>query len=765
MFTAFALGVVTMKENREPIPYKAEARMPDMAVPASPADVRVEGYIGKRVANNEANRLREVDLEPLLAGFRHRPGSHPWIGEHIGKWMHAATLAWAYTGDPELKKRLEYAVRELIKTQEPDGYLGTYARDKRFGLFEGADWDVWSHKYCLIGLLTYYRFTGYQPALQACRKVGDLLIATFGAPESKVESQKSKVKSILSAGTHMGMAATSVLEPVVLLYRHTSDARYLDFAKYLVKAWDEPGGPRILSTLSSGGGVSKVANGKAYEMLSNLVGLCELARATGDRRYLVPALNAWADVVENQLYITGSASYGEVFHSDHDLPNGMGFNVGETCVTVTWMQLSEQLMRLTGQAKYGDEFERSLYNHLASAQRPDGKEWCYYTPLDGTKPYTNETCCCLSSGPRGMALVPEMSYLSVQRAARTTYLAVNLLESSSASMKIAGEEIGLVQSSEFPWNGKTILRLRMAKPATFGILVRSPGWSRPMRIKGATESNGWMEVAPREWNSGDTIEVSFHLGSTFVSGPSNRNQAALTWGPFVLAYASRPNSALGSPVKYSFTGSPAVKAEPSGLVFEANLQRGEEQRRATFVPFAEAGGDGSRYRIWMRAPGVPNPFADSLFLDASEARSAEGNVPGSITDADPASFVVTYDGRIQSEAWFSVHRKEPVQIRRIVFAHGQTFHDGGWFDASKEKPRAEIQEQQNGPWIPVGHFDGYPSTTAADPHGLRGGEAFTLTFDRAIRACGLRVIGRPASGDNPKQSFASCAELEAFTSK
>ena len=46
--------------------------------------------------------------------------------------------------------------------------------------------------------------------------MGDLLIATFPAK-----------KSILAAGTHVGMAATSVLEPIVLLYRLTGDERYL----------------------------------------------------------------------------------------------------------------------------------------------------------------------------------------------------------------------------------------------------------------------------------------------------------------------------------------------------------------------------------------------------------------------------------------------------------------------------------------------------------------------------------------------------------
>ena len=117
--------------------------------------------------------------------------------------------------------------------------------------------------------------------------MGDLLIATFPAK-----------KSILAAGTHVGMAATSVLEPIVLLYRATGDERYLQFARYIVKSWDEPNGPKIIATLLAEKQVNKTANGKAYEMLSNLVGLCELARATGDRSLLKPVLNAWQDIVE-----------------------------------------------------------------------------------------------------------------------------------------------------------------------------------------------------------------------------------------------------------------------------------------------------------------------------------------------------------------------------------------------------------------------------------------------------------------------------------
>jgi hypothetical protein len=224
---------------REPLPCVVPARMPDVLRPLSPGRVELFGFIGRRVAVNASRRLVELDLEPLLAGFRQKPGNHNWIGEHIGKWMHAATLAWAATGDARLRGRLDHAARELTHAQEADGYLGTYTPDMRFGLhYAVADWDVWSHKYCILGLLTYHQYTGSAEALDAARRAADLLVRTFGRDR----------KSILSAGTHVGMAATSVLEPIVLLYRQTGDEAYLEFARYVVCAWDEPGGPRVATS-------------------------------------------------------------------------------------------------------------------------------------------------------------------------------------------------------------------------------------------------------------------------------------------------------------------------------------------------------------------------------------------------------------------------------------------------------------------------------------------------------------------------------------
>ena len=75
-------------------------------------------------------RLAKLDPARLLEGYRKRPGRQTWDGEHVGKWLHAATLAWANTGDPALREKLDYVAAELFKCQLPDGYLGTYVRER-----------------------------------------------------------------------------------------------------------------------------------------------------------------------------------------------------------------------------------------------------------------------------------------------------------------------------------------------------------------------------------------------------------------------------------------------------------------------------------------------------------------------------------------------------------------------------------------------------------------------------------------------------------
>jgi len=758
---AVPLAAARAQQNPELLAKTGTASVEDTLLPLKPGGFRLgPGFLGDRYHANRRERMMQVDENDLLDTFERRDADHQvWQGEHAGKFLHAATLTWAATGDRALKAKSERVVRRLLKTQGEDGYLGAYPDAIRW-----TAWDVWVHKYNILGLLTWYQYTGDRAALDACRRAGDLLVRTFGPGG----------RDLNKAGEHVGMAATSVLEPIVLLYRATGDARYLAFARHVVAGYDAPGGPAVLSTLEKTGRADRVANAKAYEMLSNLNGLLELYRVTGDRRLRDAVETAWRDITAKRLYITGTASAGEFFRDDHVLPNGESHNVGETCVTVTWQQLNMHLLRLTGEARYAEEIERTACNHLAGAQKPTCDQWCYYTALEGRKPYGNNTTCCLSSGPRGIALLP----MAAVMAGKDGGLAVNLYNTGSVDTVLPSGKVRLDITTKYPIDGRVDIVVRPERDARFPLSLRIPAWADGARVtvNGAVVDGvrpGAYAVIRREWHGGDTVRLDFPIRARVVEGDhGNEGRAAVLWGPLVLALDTGLNPGirmLKQAALRSDGGSlPGSLAKgPEGYpVFttEGTVGASPEAVPLRLTPFATAGADGeSRYAVWIARPGraETGSGSGSLLYGGKVTFTRPGNQTGDIADDDPATFRVTWNQARETEDWYAVSVREPVLINRVVYVHGKVYHDGGWFDTSAGKPRIEVRERPDGPWVKVATLDTYPATTATDAAGLPDFQSFTAAFE-PVQVVAVRVVGAPAHGDVPSQNFSSCAELQAF---
>ncbi|MEP7343107.1 MAG: beta-L-arabinofuranosidase domain-containing protein, partial [Acidobacteriota bacterium] len=560
--------------------------------------VQLQGFLGERCQKNERARLLTKNEDDLLGGFQHRPGKQAWVGEHVGKWLHASTLAWAYTKDPQLKAKLDRVATELIATQQADGYLGTYANGAHWAMGKEQQWDVWVHKYDLIGLVTYATYTNNAAALDAAKKIGDLLVTTFGR-EGKLD--------INERSTHVGMASGSVMEPMVLLYRATRDERYLDFARFIAERWEADKGPKLVSALTTQKSVKLTANAKAYEMTSCLVGLCELYRATGDAKYLTPAANAWNDIAANQLLITGSGSSKEHWTEARQFLSDDKDNIAETCVTVSWIQLTQQLLRLTGQARYADELEKTFYNHLAAAQRPDGAAWAYFTALDGKKPYKTEQNCCTSSGPRGWAMLPTLAYMTSDDG-----IVVNFFTPSIASLKVGGETVVVKQQTAYPIDGRVAITVTVPKPMKFALRVRVPAWSS---IAGFKTKPGDYYVLRQTWSRTQTITLDFAIPTRVIVGEgSSAGKLAIARGPQVLAVDEHFNTELGSITSVAISNRPPqLKSsvnyrDADGLpVFETQAVMAQESGKfragdrvtLRLVPFASAGASGSQFTVWL----------------------------------------------------------------------------------------------------------------------------------------------------------------------
>jgi DUF1680 family protein len=87
-------------------------------------------------------------------------------------------------------------------------------------------------------------------------------------------------------------------------------------------------------------------------------------------------------------------------------------------------------------------------NQLFGAQRCDGSAWGYYAQMEGKKPYSStlEGHCCLSSGPRGVALIPTFA-VSTDAAG----VVVNLYDAGTAKLSLKDNTpVRLVTETRYP---------------------------------------------------------------------------------------------------------------------------------------------------------------------------------------------------------------------------------------------------------------------------------------------------------------------------
>ncbi|MGE9311117.1 beta-L-arabinofuranosidase domain-containing protein [Niabella sp. CJ426] len=582
---------------------KVQYVIPDAFPLQFPQQNILSGYLGDRYFQNLNNRLLKIDEQGLLDGFLNRPGKQRWVGEHVGKYLESAANTWTTTQNNPLKIQMDRVFNTLISTQKPDGYLGTYLPENYW-----TSWDVWVHKYDIYGLLAYYRVTGDQRAIDAAIKIGGLLCNNFGDGQGQ--------KNILKAGSHTGMAATSVLDPMLDLYMWTADKKYLEFCKYIIRSYDFAGGPAIVQTLLKDKQVNKVGNAKAYEMLSNILGLVKMYRLTGDKNLLSVSNNAFDDITSKRLYITGSSSDHEHFLADNILKADTAARMGEGCVTTTWLQFNMQMFSITGNLKFYNEIEKSVYNHLLGAENPQTGCVSYYTPLMGAKPYRCNITCCLSSIPRGISLLPLINYGRINNIPTLLmYEAASIRDSIETGKEKLS--IGLDIKSEFPENGKAKILVKLPKRAKATLQLRVPVWATNFTavINGKTYTGQPNQIIKIErlWNNRDEISVSFSIPVSIIDGgKSYPGYFAIRRGPQILSVDQSINkdSNLFDDIVYPTAGKYKLLETNSKLptgwagrqCYTMQLvSNGNKPKDLVLVPYADASQTGAEAFVWIKS--------------------------------------------------------------------------------------------------------------------------------------------------------------------
>ncbi len=482
--------------------------------------------------------LREAGLPPKQASYGNWESSG--LDGHLGgHYLSALALMYASTGDAEVLRRMNYFVAELKRCQQQNGngYIGgipegstawqAIARGELHAdnFSVNGKWVPWYNLHKLYaGLRDAYQYGGNADAR-------DMLIAMADwALELTSHLTEEQMQAMLRS-EHGGM--NEVLADVAQM---TGQRKYLDLAI----RFSQPG---LMQPLAQG--QDQLTGMHANTQIPKVIGYQRIGSMTGRAEWQQSAQFFWQTVHDHRTVAIGGNSVKEHFHDAQDFSPMINEVEGpETCNTYNMLKLTALLFQRDGRASFADYYERALYNHILSSQRPDTGGFVYFTPMrpNHYRVYSQVDkgmWCCVGSGIESHAKYGEFIY-----AHRGDELYVNLFIPSTLNWRERG--ISVTQYGRFPEEERSMLRI--AGNASFTLKIRYPAWvaagAMKVRVNGQlvkaqTGSDHYLRLR-RQWRDGDQVEVQLPMTTRLEQMPDQSNYYALLHGPVVLAAKTRP---------------------------------------------------------------------------------------------------------------------------------------------------------------------------------------------------------------------------------
>ena len=168
---------------------------------------------------------------------------------------------------------------------------------------------MWERKYVLLGLDEYYQNVEKDPAvLQAMIDEADATVAQIGPPP--------KTPIVDQGWSPNHIESSTILEPMMRLYKLTGRESYLAFARYIVEVEGGAKGYRIIEDALNNKPPEQIGGPypKAYEMMSLFEGVVEYHRVTGDDKWKQAVLNLYRNIREKEITVIGNGGGDQPYH-------------------------------------------------------------------------------------------------------------------------------------------------------------------------------------------------------------------------------------------------------------------------------------------------------------------------------------------------------------------------------------------------------------------------------------------------------------------
>lgn len=419
-----------------------------------------------------------------------------WRSEFWGKLMLSAVRCCRYKNDNVLKEELRKSCYKMLSLQREDGYLSTYRNSDNLypvdvvksALYSGWEanycWNVWGMKYTLWALIEAYEYMQDEKILAGAVKLADWIVAKFKADGTRVKD----------SGVMDGMPSSSILKPMLVLYRITADEKYLQFGKNIVKEWsrDDDERPNLLNNALSGVSVAewygisskKLNEGhdlgadwvpKAYEMTSCFDGILELYRITGEEVLLEASKAFYEILLKHESNILGSVGYCERYQNAADYAD----SATEICDVLHWMRLCYELFRITGDVKYMHSFEKAFVNAYIAGVYADGKNGAFFVRSAGRHFTALPQCetkyqhCCLNNVGRGFTNAAETQITRSEKGYFVNMFTQSYVRFGDTEIRVGGNYF------DSGWVGISVRNPEKGKK----LYIRVPEWSKNTKLR------------------------------------------------------------------------------------------------------------------------------------------------------------------------------------------------------------------------------------------------------------------------------------------
>ena len=481
------------------------------------------------------------------------------------KFLEGASATLAVTNDAALQKSLDDIIAVIAQAQETNGYLDTWVQlHQRSGDTNAApfstpeNFEMYNFGQLMTAACVHFRATGKTNFLAVARKAADFLYDEFKNPTPALAN------NLICPSHYMG---------IVELYRATGEPRYLELAKKFMAMRDlvKDGVDDNQDRLS----LARQTEAEGHAVRANYLyaGAADLFLETGDTNLCRPLSQIWTNVVTTKMYLTGGcgALYDgaspdgakdqkhitrvhQAYGRNFQLPNTTAYN--ETCANIGNVFWNWRMFLATGDAKFMDVVELALYNSVLSGGALDGTNFFYTNPLRVTDPmplelrwsrtrvpFVSSFCC----PPNLVRTIAESADYAYGKSADTIW--VNLYGGSSLDTQLTnGENIKLLQETDYPWNGRVRIKIVACGQTEFSLKLRIPGWAigASVRVDDAPadfspKPQSFFEIK-RAWLPGEFVDLDLPMPPRLMEAnplvEEDLNQVAVQRGPVVYCLES-----------------------------------------------------------------------------------------------------------------------------------------------------------------------------------------------------------------------------------